>query len=111
MHADQGNDWKIDELAQLSAMSRSKFANRFRDTLGFTPAVYLTNFRMATAEEMLGQGLTVKHIAKAVGYRSTSSFNTAFTNKHAVPPKQWSGTKPSDGDKVDDDGSHEDDES
>ena len=70
-------------------MSRSVFANSFRDTVGCTPGVYLQNWRMAIAQRLLRQGQSLLQVADAVGYSSETAFSRAFRAQVGIPPRQW----------------------
>jgi hypothetical protein len=56
MHEQPQQDWTLDALAALCGMSRSVFANSFRNTLGCTPGVYLQGWRISLAQQMLRKG-------------------------------------------------------
>ncbi len=47
MHEEPGQAWTLDRMAACAGMSRTAFANAFRETVGQTPADYLANWRMA----------------------------------------------------------------
>lgn len=70
--------WTLADLAAESAMSRSQFAQRFRQASGWTPARYMTWWRMQLAWEQLVRGTSVLQTALAVGYRSEAAFSRAF---------------------------------
>lgn len=51
MHSDPSHAWTLQELAARAGMSRSTFAERFRERVGETPIAYLTRWRMILAEK------------------------------------------------------------
>ena len=53
MHADPGRRWSLGELAAEAGMSRTVFAQRFREKVGETPIAYLTRWRMMLAGDRL----------------------------------------------------------
>lgn len=55
--------WPVEELAALSALSRSQFMLSFRRTLGMTPATFHTAWRLTLARRRLQQGERVKAVA------------------------------------------------
>ena len=60
------------------------------DTLfGIDTRRYLTMRRMREARLLLACGSTVEHAARAVGYRSPTSFSAAFARAHGMSPSQW----------------------
>jgi AraC-like DNA-binding protein len=70
-------------------MSRSVFANTFRDSVGCTPGVYLQRWRIGLAQRALLQGRPLKLIAIEVGYGSEAAFSRAFKASCGVSPRQW----------------------
>ena len=79
MQTDYKRDWSLDQLANLAHMSRSGFALIFKTTVGVSPLVYLANWRMQIACELLQKGdQSIATIATDVGYDSASAFSTAF---------------------------------
>lgn len=89
IHNAPGADWRVGTLAMHASMSRSKFAKRFHDLIGMTPARYLSDRRLALAEHLLQQDQPVKTVASAVGYGTQAAFTKAFTAKTGLSPKQW----------------------
>ena len=71
-------------------MSRSTFAERFRQRAGETPIAYLTRWRMMLAGEKLSQGRdTLAQIAASLGYESEHAFNTAFKRVMGISPGRY----------------------
>jgi AraC-like DNA-binding protein len=74
-------------MARTAGLSRSGFAERFRNTLGMPPAQFLTAVRMARAADLLlHDKMPIARIAELTGYGSEAAFNRAF--------RKWSGTPP-----------------
>jgi AraC-like DNA-binding protein len=90
MHGDVARDWTVAALARLCGVSRSSFAARFRDVVGKGPIEYLLRWRMARAKDELRLGkLSLGEIALAIGFRSSSAFNTAFSRAVGVSPRRF----------------------
>jgi AraC-like DNA-binding protein len=89
MHQDPARQWRIESLAAEASMSRSKFAKRFHELVGSSPAAYLADWRLALAENLLRQNQTVKVVAAAVGYGTPQSFARAFMEQRGLTPTQW----------------------
>jgi AraC-like DNA-binding protein len=90
MHADPSHAWTLQELATHAAMSRSTFAQRFRDRVGETPIAYLTRWRMMLAGERLTNGReTIARVAMSLGYESEHAFNTAFKRVMGSSPRRY----------------------
>ena len=79
MQTDYKRNWSVNQLADLAQMSRSGFALVFKRIVGVSPLVYLANWRMQIACELLQEGRqSIATIATDVGYDSESAFSTAF---------------------------------
>lgn len=82
-------EWSVEEMAASVAMSRSKFASLFKDTVGQPPLEYVTGLRMAMAKGLLKQNRSVGLVANDVGYENASSLAKVFKKHFGVTPKQW----------------------
>ena len=90
MHQRPAHRWTLNELARKAGMSRSIFAQRFRDKVGETPIAYLTRWRMILAIDVLAGGQSVAAAALSVGYESENAFSTAFRRVIGSPPRRYS---------------------
>ena len=90
LHGDPSRDWTLESLAQEAALSRSAFAERFTQYVGYPPMQYLTNWRMQLATNYLRRGTeSVAAIANRVGYDSEAAFSRAFKKVVGAPPSEW----------------------
>lgn len=89
MHEEPARDWTLEDLAATSGMSRSVFANRFRDAVGDTPASYLQRWRVGLAQKWLLQGRSMKLIAQDAGYGSEAALSRAFKALSGQSPRDW----------------------
>ncbi|WP_395339272.1 AraC family transcriptional regulator [Ningiella sp. W23] len=89
IHAQADYPWSLETMAELAFMSRSKFADLFKDTVGETPGEYLTNWRMNIAKNALLKGDSVSMVAEKVGYENGSALARAFRKKIGLSPKAW----------------------
>ncbi len=79
IHERPEHRWTLDNLAQEAQLSRSVFAQKFRDFVGETPSRYLMRWRMGIAAQLLTQTtLSIGEIAYKVGFRSEDAFSRAF---------------------------------
>ena len=78
--------WRVDELAELSALSRSQFMLSFRRTLGMTPGTFQTAWRLTLARRRLQQGERVKAVAASCGYASAAAFSRAYSRAFGQSP-------------------------
>lgn len=88
VHADPGEAWTLERLARVAHMSRSAFAERFRELVGTTPHDYLTSWRMTVGKQLLAQQLPVTRVATELGY-SGSSFSRVFQQREGQSPRAW----------------------
>ena len=87
VEADCARDLTVDDVARRIATSRRQLQRVFAEIAGTTFSGYLTRVRLERAAELLRRDTRpLSEIAAAVGYRSTSSFSTAFSRHHGVPP-------------------------
>ncbi|MBO9508404.1 MULTISPECIES: AraC family transcriptional regulator [unclassified Thalassospira] len=90
MHESPARRWTLQELAEYAGMSRSIFAQRFREKVGETPIEYLTRWRMLLAVDQLEtSNEPVSVIALSVGYEAESAFSTAFKRVMGCSPRQY----------------------
>jgi AraC-like DNA-binding protein len=89
IHESPGTPWTVAALARIARASRSQFSEQFRETVGDTPARYVTRIRMAQAERMLRNGEPVGGIAYRLGYDSEEGFSRAFRRHSGVAPSRW----------------------
>jgi len=91
MHNDPAHRWTLEALAERAGMSRSRFARKFRETVGLTPMEYLTRWRMLLAGDRLtNSGDPISIIAPSLGYESESAFSAAFKRVMDCSPRQYS---------------------
>jgi len=89
LHTQPARAWTLAEMAAIAGMSRSRFAVRFRDVTGSTPAEYLAAARIASAQNLLRARRPMKCVAGDVGYASASGFTRAFTRMVGCSPGEW----------------------
>ena len=91
MHDDPTHPWTLQELAERVGMSRSSFAQRFKETVGESPIGYLTRWRMLLAGDRLANSKDpISVISLSLGYESESAFSTAFKRVMGCSPRQYS---------------------
>lgn len=87
LHEDPGADWSLERMADEAGMSRSVFAETFRETVGIPPGDYLTRWRLSLARALLQAGQPAKAVARQVGYASPAAFSRAFTRQFGIPAR------------------------
>jgi len=89
MHQHPAQERSLESLADHAGMSRSVFANQFRDTVGCTPGVYLQRWRVGLAQQALRRGQPLKLIAADVGYGSEAALSRVFKAQCGQTPREW----------------------
>ena len=90
MHARATETWTLESLAAAVGLSRSVFAQRFKNVIGETPIDYLTRCRMQRAARLLQESdLPILEIASQAGYESDSAFHKAFKRHTGHSPGQF----------------------
>ena len=86
--------FSLQQLADIAGMSRSSFAEQFREAFGRTAFDFLNEVRLRRAAGMLNDtDLPVKTIAARVGFASRSHFSRAFKNFSGIDPAHFRADK------------------
>jgi len=89
IHREPGRAWTLAALAHTAGMSRTAFAQLFKQKVGRSPMEYLTHWRMAMAAKRLrDRKEPISSIASAVGYKSESAFSAAFKRHRGRSPRE-----------------------
>ena len=78
MHTKPSHPWTLETLADLAGMSRTSFANYFKQVMQVSPGKYLENMRLAIARQLVHTGIGLKQIATRTGYSSPSTLSRAL---------------------------------
>ena len=90
LHLQPARNWTLSELASAAGMSRTVFAERFRQAVGQSPMQYLSVWRMVRARDRLRHSAdSIAAIAADAGYGSEAAFSTAFKRMHRASPGQY----------------------
>ena len=90
MHEHPSQNWTIHKLAEVAGMSRSSFAQRFKEVVGMPPLTYLIDYRLRLAARYLRlQQNSISRISELVGYASDSTFSQAFKRVYGISPKSY----------------------
>lgn len=69
------------ELANVAALSLSRFQVRFREETGTAPREYINRIKVERAEALLREGHTITDVALTLGFSTANYFSTVF-KKH-----------------------------
>ncbi|HET7883039.1 MAG TPA: AraC family transcriptional regulator [Acetobacteraceae bacterium] len=83
-------DISLNELAELTSLSRSHFCTAFRHATGRTSHEWLTGLRLERARELLRSPQNrITDVALAVGYQTASAFASAFRRHTGATPSDY----------------------
>lgn len=89
IHGDVAHAWTVESLAAAVGMSRSRFAERFRELVGTGPMAYIADWRLQRALNLLAESnAPIKTVAHSIGYRSAAAFTRAFSERFGHSPKE-----------------------
>lgn len=87
---DPGHRFTLELLAETAGMSRSAFAQRFKDAFGRSTMDFLKELRLQRAAQLLHTTeRPIKSIADAVGFESRSHFSRSFTEFFGTTPAEF----------------------
>jgi AraC-like DNA-binding protein len=90
IHGRPAQPWTLDSLGREAGLSRTAFSQRFAELMGMPAIQYLSKWRLQVAAGLLDrQGMSIAHIAAAVGFGSEAAFNRAFKREVGTPPGTW----------------------
>lgn len=80
----------LEELADLTGLSRSWFARGFRGSTGTAPYAFVLQVRVRKAKELLCESDTpIASIATQVGFADQSHFTKIFRRYAGTTPREW----------------------
>jgi AraC family transcriptional regulator len=90
IYANPGADLRLDELADMAAMSRFHWHRVFRAVTGETLAEAVRRIRMGQAAYwLISTGWPMDQVARASGYPNLQSFTRTFAETHGLPPAAY----------------------
>ena len=87
---DYASDLSLDDIARRVASSRRQLQRAYAEIGNTTFREHLTRVRMDRAAELLGRrSVTVREVARRVGYRQPAQFAKAFRRHRGVAPSDF----------------------
>ena len=84
------SELSLDDIARRVASSRRQLQRAYAEIGNTTFREHLTRVRMDRAADLLGdKGLTVREVARRVGYRQPAQFAKAFRRHLGVGPTEY----------------------
>ena len=88
MHDNPDKNWRLEDMADIAVMSRTHYANTFRNVVGVTPGGYLSEWRLTLARMEITKGIPLKAVAEKVGFSSSAALSRAFKRRYGISPRQ-----------------------
>ena len=79
----------LSQLSEHFGVSVSTVTQLFQRKAGTTFHQFLTQRRMAAAEEMIRNGMALEEVGKKLGYSDHSSFYRCFRQTYGVSPREF----------------------
>lgn len=78
----------INELADMTNMSKTTFFNAFKKIMHVAPNQYIKSIRLRKAQLLLKQGMLANQASYNVGYNSFSQFSREYKRLFGFPPSE-----------------------
>ncbi len=79
----------LDDLAEISNLSKDYLSQLFRKTTGITVTEYIKKRRLDSAKKLLDRDSSIGHTAYALGFCSESYFISCFKKEFGMTPKEY----------------------
>lgn len=90
IHAYYDAPLALDELAEISHLSKFHYLRSFSAAFGATPYQFISNLRIQKGQQLLANSeLPVQDVALKTGFADASSFSRAFHRKTGTYPSQF----------------------
>lgn len=88
------NELSLSYICTKLNIGKSKLCSQFRQGTGKSVNEYITEYRIAVAKELIGQGgMQVKDVAGMIGYNDINYFSKVFKKQVGVLPGSYKGLK------------------
>ncbi len=85
----------LDELAEISELSKFHFLRQFSQVIGMTPGAYVRTLRLChAARKLRTSDLPILDIALSVGFSDHPSFSRAFARHMGMTPSEYQNLGP-----------------
>ncbi len=79
----------LEELAEISGLSKDYLSQLFKKTTGITITEYIMKKRLNSAKQLLDRNVSISDTAYALGFCSESYFISCFKKKYNITPKEY----------------------
>lgn len=89
-----GKSLVLDRIAEASGVSRRTFYRQWNEMFQVSPAQYIRDQIMKRAEDLLlHTAMTVREIARSMGFQNEKNFITSFRKYYGLSPNQYRKTR------------------
>lgn len=90
IHSEYGNGITVQSIADRLNLDRSYLSHIFKKKIGVAPGVYLRNYRLNRAAELIAvYGEKPSVAANSVGYDDIFHFSKSFKKQFGIPPREY----------------------
>ncbi len=90
INANYNKQLTLEELAERSGYSKSRFSHIFSDVMHTTPVKYQNEISLNAAAEMLtATSLSITEIALSCGFSDPLYFSRLFKKRYGIPPSEY----------------------
>lgn len=86
IHERPEHKWRVETLAHEAGLSKSRFTELFRLSVGETPLAYLRRWRMTLARQDIERGHQIQRVAHRYCYGSTEALSRSFQQTFGISP-------------------------
>lgn len=79
----------MEELADIAALSVSRFKQKFKSQIGITPRNYINYHKIELAKKLLQDGVNVTNVAMDLGFSGSDYFSVVFRRYTSVAPTEY----------------------
>lgn len=79
----------LEQLAEISNLSLSRFKAKFKEEVGITPNIYINQQKIHVAQKMLLEGMSITDTAYALDFSSSNYFSSVFKKITSMQPRDF----------------------
>lgn len=79
----------LEQLAEISNLSLSRFKAKFKEEVGITPNIYINQQKIHMAQNMLLDGMSITETAYALDFSSSNYFSSVFKKITSMQPRDF----------------------
>ena len=88
IHDNMHRNFQVNELAEMTNMSKTSFFNSFKRIMHVAPNQYIKSTKLRKAQSLLTQGMQANEASYEVGYNSFSQFSREYKRLFGYSPSE-----------------------